>query len=432
MKNYFKGSIGVTARQFNLWIHRYVGLGTAVFLLITALTGALLAFEESLDNWFNHKLAYVEPQTSQPLSIAQLHDQVVATFPQKKFSSMPVEIEPNHAVVFNVDRDRSKSTQPTNTPTFQQVFVNPYTGDIIGTRDREQWAWQNTMWKVFWLHRNLLLGDIGQTILGIAGLLWTLNCFVGLYLTLPRARKQAANASLPTRSRSWLQQWLRAWTVRRFSSWFKLNYDLHHALGLWFWLLALPIAWASVGFNLKPVYQPVMALMGAQNAPKPKTDAPRPQQISMTDHTLAINKYQAIDTLTTMAQRQAQADGLHFVRPLGIRWQAEDGAWQLRFKTAEDIGNGRGASSITVNAQTGAVSKTNYGARAAAVNKAEHWWYALHRAHFDNRWYPILLAVFGIATAVMCVTGVYLWWRGRQARQKQRAKQQAKSLQMRA
>ncbi|WP_395147530.1 PepSY-associated TM helix domain-containing protein [Moraxella atlantae] len=432
MKNYFKGSIGVTARQFNLWIHRYVGLGTAVFLLITALTGALLAFEESLDNWFNHKLAYVEPQTSQPLSIAQLHDQVVATFPQKKFSSMPVEIEPNHAVVFNVDRDRSKSTHPTNTPTFQQVFVNPYTGDIIGTRDREQWAWQNTMWKVFWLHRNLLMGDIGQTILGIAGLLWTLNCFVGLYLTLPRARKQAANASLPTRSRSWLQQWLRAWTVRRFSSWFKLNYDLHHALGLWFWLLALPIAWASVGFNLKPVYQPVMALMGAQNAPKPKTDAPRPQQISMTDHTLAINKYQAIDTLTTMAQRQAQADGLHFVRPLGIRWQAEDGAWQLRFKTAEDIGNGRGASSITVNAQTGAVSKTNYGARAAVVNKAEHWWYALHRAHFDNRWYPILLAVFGIATAVMCVTGVYLWWRGRQARQKQRAKQQAKSLQMRA
>lgn len=430
MKNYFKGSIGVTARQFNLWIHRYVGLGTAVFLLITALTGALLAFEESLDNWFNHKLAYVEPQTSQPLSIAQLHDQVVATFPQKKFSSMPVEIEPNHAVVFNVDRDRSKSTHPTNTPTFQQVFVNPYTGDIIGTRDREQWAWQNTMWKVFWLHRNLLMGDIGQTILGIAGLLWTLNCFVGLYLTLPRARKQAANASLPTRSRSWLQQWLRAWTVRRFSSWFKLNYDLHHALGLWFWLLALPIAWASVGFNLKPVYQPVMALMGAQNAPKPKTDAPRPQQISMTDHTLAINKYQAIDTLTTMAQRQAQADGLHFVRPLGIRWQAEDGAWQLRFKTAEDIGNGRGASSITVNAQTGAVSKTNYGARAAVVNKAEHWWYALHRAHFDNRWYPILLAVFGIATAVMCVTGVYLWWRGRQARQKQRATQQAKSLQM--
>lgn len=432
MKNYFKGSIGVTARQFNLWIHRYVGLGTAVFLLITALTGALLAFEEPLDNWFNRKLAYVEPQTSQPLSIAQLHDQVVATFPQKKFSSMPIEIESNRAVVFNVDRDRSKSTQPTNTPTFQQVFVNPYTGDIIGTRDREQWAWQNTMWKVFWLHRNLLMGDIGQTILGIAGLLWTLNCFVGLYLTLPRARKQAANASLPTRSRSWLQQWLRAWTVRRFSSWFKLNYDLHHALGLWFWLLALPIAWASVGFNLKPVYQPVMALMGAQDAPKPKTDAPPPQQISMTDHTLAINKYQAIDTLTTMAQRQAQADGLHFVRPLGIRWQAEDGAWQLRFKTAEDIGNGRGASSITVNAQTGVVSKINYGARAAVVNKAEHWWYALHRAHFDNRWYPILLAVFGIATAVMCVTGVYLWWRGRQARQKQRAKQQAKSLQMRA
>ena len=36
--------------------------------------------------------------------------------------------------------------------------------------DRDEWAWRNTMWKVFWLHRDLLLDDIGKLILGIVSL----------------------------------------------------------------------------------------------------------------------------------------------------------------------------------------------------------------------------------------------------------------------
>ena len=139
------------------------------------------------------------------------------------------------------------------------MYVDPYTGAIIGTRDKEAWAWHNTMWKVFWLHRDLLLGNIGKWLLGIVSLVWTINCFIGFYLTFPRAVKSSQSKQVSSKKRASLfKRWLPAWKIRRKTNTFKLNYDVHHAFGLWLWVMLFVIAWSSVGFNLKPVYQPVM------------------------------------------------------------------------------------------------------------------------------------------------------------------------------
>ena len=247
--------MSVNGRQLCLWIHRYTGLIMAGFLIVAGLTGSLLAFHDELDNWFNQDLAYIEPIDKAQLPIADLHDQVIDAYPQYKFSSMPTSIAPARSAVFTVDRERGKhSDQPKST--FQEVYVNPYDGDILGTRDKEQWAWRNTMWKVFWLHRDLLLGDIGKLILGIIALIWTINCFIGFYLTLPRAIKRANSSSIKNstvktstmqndkrkKRASFFKRWLPAWKIRRKSNTFKLNYDLHHAFGLWLWLMLFVIA----------------------------------------------------------------------------------------------------------------------------------------------------------------------------------------------
>lgn len=80
--------MSVKIRQVYFWIHSYSGLTMALFLFIASITGALLAFHEELDD---------------------------------------------------------KNIAP-----FQEVYVNPYSSEIIGSRDKEAWAWNNTMWKVFW------------------------------------------------------------------------------------------------------------------------------------------------------------------------------------------------------------------------------------------------------------------------------------------
>ena len=434
-------------RQACLWIHRYTRLAMAAFLIIASLTGALLAFHHELDDLFNHKLARVEAQNTPIQSVAALHDSVIRTYPQYGFSSLPTTIEAGKSAVFSVDRWRGNASLDAPEPTFHEVYVDPYTGAIIGTRDKEAWAWHNTMWKVFWLHRDLLLGNIGKWLLGIVSLVWTINCFIGFYLTFPRAVKSSQSKQVSSKKRASLfKRWLPAWKIRRKTNTFKLNYDVHHAFGLWLWVMLFVIAWSSVGFNLKPVYQPVMqAVVGltprerGQPPTKPEPNKTVENQgradKSINSNTTvndsrntadaiaqAVNKSNSIAYLSAQADIAARQNGTAVQQLLGIRWVAEDEQWQMRFKTDRDIGIHSGASSITVDAATGEVARVSFGYQSGFGNKVDQWLSTLHMGHVGQGWshrlYQAFLAMIGLAVAVLSGTGVYLWWKGRQQRLK--------------
>ncbi|WP_416220484.1 PepSY-associated TM helix domain-containing protein [Psychrobacter sp. MES7-P7E] len=417
----------------------------AAFLIITGITGTLLAFHDELDDIFNHKLAQVEKQNASHLPIAELHDKVISAYPQYNFSSMPTSIAAERSAVFSVDRARGKAAQNQPKAPFQQVYVHPYTGDIIGTRDRDEWAWHNTMWKVFWLHRDLLLGDIGKLLLGIVALVWTINCFIGFYLTFPRAvKKKAQNQTSPKKRVSFLKRWLPAWKIRRKTNLFKLNYDLHHAFGLWLWGILFVIAWSSVGFNLREVYQPVMhAVVGLEgrderqeNSRKQSEKAEQASGAEPATRVEVVNneavdveavdvvdKANSIAYLSEQANIAAQSKGMIVREFLGIRWIEDEGQWQLRFKTDKDIGKKGGASSITVNARTGSIERVNFGYQSSSFgSKADQWLSTLHMGHISqgigHLLYQIFLALIGLAVTVLSITGVYLWWKGRQQRLK--------------
>ncbi len=448
--------IVLTSRQTCLWIHRYTGLLIVVFLIIAGLTGSLLAFHEQLDDWFNRDLAYIQASEKPQIAIATLHDEVIETYPDYKFSSMPTTIEAERSAVFVVDREQSKQTSLKAKSSFQEVYLNPQTGKIIGTRDREQWAWHNTMYKVFWLHRELLLGDIGKLILGIVSLIWTINCFIGFYLTLPRKSsalkaKRVDNKFGQANNKkrtSLLKRWLPAWKIRTKTNTFKLNYDLHHAFGLWLWLILFVIAWSSVGFNLKSVYQPVMqVVVGLEskedNLAKAKTetklenirDAQTKQQSTssstLTTDANKITKANSIAYLSEQAEIAAQKDGVEIEKLLGMRWIAEDNQWQMRFTTTKDIGKKGGASSITVDAGTGKVEKVKFGYNSSFASKTDQWLATLHMGHISlakseqlgHLLYQLLLVLIGLAVTTLSASGAYLWIKGRQ--QRLRTKQKA-------
>ena len=438
-------SFSFNLRRICLSIHRYTGLMMAGFLIMAGITGALLAFHNELDDMFNHKLAYIDKQSMPQLPIATLHDKVISTYPEYNFSSMPTSLEADKSAVFSVDRVRGQSAKNQPKAPFQEVYINPYNGDILGTRDKDEWAWRNTMWKVFWLHRDLLLGDIGKLLLGVVALIWTINCFIGFYLTFPRAvnNKKIQQKAAPKKRASFIKRWLPAWKIRRKTNTFKLNYDLHHAFGLWLWLMLFIIAWSSVGFNLKSVYQPVMQAVvgfeGRQGKEREKDRANKADQSSaqvlpaiapVSNETgsaalvnkAKVNKDNSIVYLTEQANIAAQKNGATVEQLLGIRWVAEEGQWQVRFKTDKDIGTHGGASSITVNAATGKVEKVNFGYQSSFGNKIDQWISTLHMGHISHGVghlaYQIFLALLGLAVAVLSATGVYLWYKGRQQRLK--------------
>ncbi len=410
---------------------------------MAGITGSLLAFHAELDDVFNYKLAKIERQDAPQLPIETLHDKVVAAYPEYNFSSMPTSLEADKSAVFSVDRARGQSAKNQPKASFQEVYVNPYNGDIVGTRDKDAWAWRNTMWKVFWLHRDLLLGDIGKLLLGVIALIWTINCFIGFYLTFPRAvnnkkvSQKTVPKTAPKKRTSFIKRWLPAWKIRRKTNTFKFNYDLHHAFGLWLWLMLFVIAWSSVGFNLKSVYQPVMQVVvgfegreskreekGKSKTTDKSSRQNRVDAASVINSTAAINKANSIAYLTEQAHIAAQKNGVTVQQPLGIRWLAEEGQWQMRFKTDKDIGSHGGASSITVAAATGKVEKVTFGYQSVFGNKIDQWFSTLHMGHIGqgnaHLLYQIFLAMIGLAVAVLSATGVYLWVKGRQSRLKQK------------
>lgn len=93
-------------------------------------------------------------------------------------------------------------------------------------------------------------------------LLWTLDCFVGAYLTFPPALRQRPGP------RTWFVRWLPMWLLKT-SKLFSFIFTWHRASGLWLWLLLLVFGWSAVALNLSDyVYKPVMgALFGAADEP---------------------------------------------------------------------------------------------------------------------------------------------------------------------
>ncbi|WP_325052205.1 PepSY domain-containing protein [Sinorhizobium meliloti] len=56
----------------------------------------------------------------------------------------------------------------------------------------------------------------------------------------------------------------------------KFSFDLHRAGGLWVWAMLFVLAWSSVSFNLKEVYNPVTkAPLPTQAATRFREHAPR-------------------------------------------------------------------------------------------------------------------------------------------------------------
>ena len=94
----------------------------------------------------------------------------------------------------------------------------------------------------------------GGLLFGIAALIWTFDCFVGFYLTLPRPLPETASQE----SRSWWSRWWPSWKFFWRGKPYRINFSLHRAVGLWIWPLLLIFAISTVSFNLPQVYLPIM------------------------------------------------------------------------------------------------------------------------------------------------------------------------------
>ena len=340
---------------FNL--HLWTGLGAGAFLLVAALTGSVLAYRTELDaaghpGWFR--------VADSPTRVTM--DAVVAS---ARLIHSKVEVD-----------EVSLHPDPTSSILVQfidrfQVYVDPHTGRVLGSRDKDR----SFVYIVEKLHRYLFVGKKGQWITGSASLALVVMVLTGLYLWLPRSWKGfkgsfAFNRRL--RGRAW-------------------NVNLHKTVGAYAALMLL-----------------LAALTGAPDAADwvIKTYGHHAKKAAKAQRTLAPSTPAPFEDLWQRAR--ATVPDYQFAR---IGWPSEPGRPFMFEMMEAKASHDNAISTVYLDQTTGAVVRYEPYAMAPLATRLYDWCLPLHLGHF---WGPVgqLLVVAGsLALAFLVVTGGWLYYR---------------------
>jgi uncharacterized iron-regulated membrane protein len=142
-------------------VHSWLGLISGIFLLVISLTGTLLVFGPEIDQLLARDKFVVAPPamaaTRQPL------DALVATLRRQYPRGRLINLRPHSE---NPTLASIAEVQPTEAKTRLQVFLDPYTGAVVATRDKDA-----TLVKIaLQLHERLLWKGPGEVLVGLVAL----------------------------------------------------------------------------------------------------------------------------------------------------------------------------------------------------------------------------------------------------------------------
>jgi hypothetical protein len=100
------------------WIHLTAGVCAGIVILIMSFTGAVLALKPQIQNWVDRDIRIVRPEAARLTPFALL-DGVKAQRPDAAPQSLAFDRDPTIAATVGLGAEGN-------------VYVNPYTGEILG------------------------------------------------------------------------------------------------------------------------------------------------------------------------------------------------------------------------------------------------------------------------------------------------------------
>lgn len=403
----------MTLRSVWVRVHRYSGLAMTVFLVVVGLTGSLLAFYAELEHAINPQFQ-VTSSGKKRLDIPALAAQAERLAPEARADSIGLDEGTGSAQISVSPRTNPTTNKPYELA-YDQLILNAYTGEELGRRtwgDISQ-GMVNLMPFIYKLHYALALDEIGTWALGITALVWTLDCFVGFYLTLPAKRKSAPSA-LPQgdRTRGFWQRWLLAWKIKWQGSGYRINFDLHRAGGLWLWFMLLIFAWSSVYMNLgDTVYKTVMKAVSEFHEPWADIE-----DLSLPLDNPKMTWDDAFRRAENALAEAADSQGIHIEQPVGMWLNRAKGFYVLSTRSSADIQDRSGNTRAVIDANSGQILMVLLPSGQYTGNTVTSWLFALHMGNVFGLPYRIFVCLLGLAIVMLSVTGVVIWLQKRRAR----------------
>lgn len=383
--------------------HFYAGLYVVPFLLMLALTGAVMVFFTG----FQTRLGFTVHVTPQAvtLPVGAQADAVLALRSQAVLIEYIAPRAPDEASWFVVERDGLT----------EAVAVDPHTAQVLHLVDKEDtvFAWAER------IHGTLLIGDVGDRLIEIAAGLGIVMIVTSLYLWWPRGAMRWAQVLVPDlrlKGRLWWR-------------------SLHASVG--FWTSALLLVFLLTGLSWTGVWgaqfaQPWGTFPAAKWDAVPLSDAshaslntasqkevpwgleqtPLPASGSAVGVAgVPVGQPVNIDAVAALA-KQLGFEGQHHIQlPKG-----ETGVFTISADTMSgDLKNPTQDRTVHVDRYTGRVIAEAAFADYSLMAQGMAVGIALHQGDL-GWWNAALNLLFCGAIVFLCVSGMVMWWKRRPAR----------------
>ncbi|MBW4553699.1 MAG: PepSY domain-containing protein [Aphanocapsa sp. GSE-SYN-MK-11-07L] len=347
-------------------LHRWLGLVGGVLLCIAGLTGSILVFWHEIDQAvLTQRFGQIVP-TLQQVAMPAITNTVKAAYAAKGLTlasiSPPDQANHPYLVWLHAPSDQH-----------WQVFVNPYTGLIMGDR---QWE---TSWvgMIYDLHYKLLAGDTGLLIMGIVALLTVMLSVTGIVLW-PGWRKLIAGFKI---------KWKNAHIKRT-------NFDIHKVAGIFTAVFLALIGLTGFVWNV-PQANVEAAIYGLTLTPKPAEPVSKPiaGQPPLRIADLLQRADAAVPNATTTYVSFPEKSEEPF--RVGKRQAQESNKW--------------GNTSVALDQFTGEVVQVSDGLKPSRAEAILNQFGPLHFGTFWGIPSRILYVFVGLAPTVLMVTGLVMW-----------------------
>ena len=158
-----------------MWsIHNWIGLYAGVVIAVLSITGVVALFKAEIDEFVNSEFYFVQSKVKdERANISPVIDSLKQVYGNESIGLITVPTTPKENWIINIFE--RKSTLDVRA---WQIFVNPYSGEVVGQRD----YYKSIGYFIRNIHVRLYDALFGRYLVGLAGLALLVSTITGFWI----------------------------------------------------------------------------------------------------------------------------------------------------------------------------------------------------------------------------------------------------------
>jgi uncharacterized iron-regulated membrane protein len=374
----------VTLRKFWLKLHVYLGLFGGGIFVVMSLSGSLLVFYKSIDEWLNP----VELKSDGAGPLRPLNEIVTMAREAGPPGSVLDSIEwPSHRYGVFIAWHKAQSVT-VDAPKWIQVTIDPYSGVVL-SRNREWGRYAVSF--VYELHRSLLMDMVGETILGFVAIFLLVSLGTGLYIWWPKSKR-----------------FHQAFTFTSSGSIIRWHYEWHRLIGFYSAIILGTLALTGFYLEFGDYVVPIVRFFS------PVQDSPKDEEM-LSDPRSGTQPLSPEQVIAFAAQVFPDGE----MRYLGLP-SKNQGVYQVALRRPGEVGERNGQSQVWLDQYSGKVLRVHDWRQFTGGETFLAWLFPLHNGEafgLVGRW---TVFVAGFVPLILYMTALRMWWLKRAAHRRQR------------